>query len=310
MTQPNVPEWHPEFRPVGPPPVGRRPDSSSLLAAVLGLPGFLGSLLVMSLLGTIASPPTPWLIPVLWMLSGALLLAPSVEPAVCRLMFSVRRPTGAERYALELPWQAVCRAAGTNSSRYVLLVEDSDDLNAFAAGSRTVAVTRAALGLAPQQLEAVLAHELGHHLAGHSAVSMLSWWYALPARLAAYLVGLAARIVLFVGRIFAGFGSGLGALASLLLALMLLAMFAFLSFWLILIPLTAPLLAWAHRLGEFHADRIAASLGYAPPLIEVLHTWMAMADHRARPSGARTRLLATHPAHADRIRRLQELGGV
>ena len=101
-------------------------------------------------------------------------------------------------------------------------------------------------------------------------------------------------------------GSGIGALASLLLALMILAAFAFLSVWLILVPLTAPLTAWASRRGEIHADRTAALLGYGPHLIDVLHTWINMDGHGANPGGLRARLLSTHPSHTDRIRRLHD----
>jgi Zn-dependent protease with chaperone function len=35
--------------------------------------------------------------------------------------------------------------------------------------------------LSPVQLEAVLAHELGHHLGGHPWASLLRYWYSLPA---------------------------------------------------------------------------------------------------------------------------------
>lgn len=288
-----------------PPPMRRRPDASSALSVSLALPGAACSLFVMSLVGA-AVPGVPWLLPVLWILSGALLAIPSIEPAISRLMFDVRPPAPHEQRILTLPWQSVCRVAGVDPARYVLMVEDSHDLNAFAAGVRTVSVTQSALRLPSKQLEAVLAHELGHHLSGHPVVYMLAWWYALPARGAAFLVGLAVRFVLAVGRVLARLGSGIGALASLLLALMILTAFAFLSVWLILVPLTAPLTAWASRRGEIHADRTAALLGYGPHLIDVLHTWINMDGHGASPGGLRARLLSTHPSHTDRIRRLHD----
>jgi Zn-dependent protease with chaperone function len=279
-----------------------RPDASSLLAALMALPGFLASLLVMFLLGEALLPRVPWVVPVLWMLSGAAIFAAPVESAISRLVLDLRRPTAAELRILASPWRAVCRAAGVDGARYVLLVEDVNELNASASGGRTVAVTRSALRLQPSHLEAVLAHELGHHLAGHTAVSALAWWYALPARAAAYLIGLAVRFVVFVGRIFAAFGNGIGALVSLMTALMLLLMLTLFSFWLILVPLTAPLLAWASRLGEFRADRTAATLGYGPVLIEALH--LMTAGH-SRPTGLRARMLATHPSHGARISRIE-----
>lgn len=288
------------------PSMRRHLDTSGALSAFLALPGFVCSLIVMSFIGAAALPNVSWLPPVLWILSGAVLVLPSIEPTVSRLLFGMRPPDPHELGALTSPWQSVCQVAGVDAARYVLMVEDTDELNASAAGARTVSVTRSAVRLPPKQLEAVLAHELGHHLSGHPVVSMLAWWYALPARGAAFLVGLTVRFVLAVGRVFAAFRNGIGALVMLMLALMIFVMFAFVGVWLLLVPLTAPLLAWASRLGETRADRTAALLGYGPHLIDVLHIWINRAGRRVRGGGLRERLLSTHPSHADRIRSLHE----
>jgi len=61
--------------------------------------------------------------------------------------------------------------------------------------------------------------------------------------------------------------------------------------------------AWSSRLGEYRADRAAAALGYAPALRDVLKGWLAAAGGDRRTW--RARVLASHPAHVDRIRRLQ-----
>ncbi|GAB3450865.1 M48 family metalloprotease [Actinophytocola sediminis] len=288
------------------PPGRRRPDASSALSASLALPGFACSLMVLAVIGIAVLPGMPWLIPALWILSGVVLLIPSIEPLLFRLMLDVRQPRPDEFHALASPWQSVCRIAGVDAGRYVLMVQDSRELNAFAAGVRTVSVTRSALALPPGQLEAVLAHELGHHLSGHPVVSMFAWWYALPARGAAFLVGLAMRLVMWIGRTLSPAGGGIAALASLLAALILLTGAAFLSIWLILVPLTAPLMALASRHSELRADRTAARLGYGPQLIEVLQRWIGVDGSGARPAGLRQRLLSTHPAHTERIRRLNE----
>jgi Zn-dependent protease with chaperone function len=286
-------------------PTRRRPDASSTLSLLLGLPAFLCSLVVMAAVGTYALPRMPWLIPVLWVLSGAVLFVPAVEPAVTRLLLKTRRPSQAELEHLWHPWQSVCRVAGVAPDRFVLMVEDSDEINAFAAGGRTVAVTRTALRLPPKHLEAVLAHELGHHLSGHPMVDVLSWWYALPARGAAFLAMVALRVILAVASAFARIGGGVGALVALLLSLLVLTMLAFLSVWLLLVPLISPFLAWARRLGELSADRVAASLGYGSHLADVLHRWFSAGAQR--PEGLRQRLLASHPSPATRIQRLHDL---
>jgi STE24 endopeptidase len=134
----------------------------------------VSSLVVVSVIGAALLPGVPWLLSVLWILSGAVLAVPSIEPTFSRLMFDIRPPGPGEQRTLTSPWQTVCQVAGVEPARYVLMVEDSHELNAFAAGVRTVSVTQSALRLPPKQLEAVLAHELGHHLSGHPVVSMLA----------------------------------------------------------------------------------------------------------------------------------------
>ncbi len=286
--------------------VRRGVDVSGVVGVVLGLPAFVSSLVVVWLVGTLVWPATPWAVWVVvgvWVSSGAVTFAPWVESALAGAMFDMRRPSTAERERLLPLWERVCAAAGADPGRFSLWVERSRDLNAFAAGGRTVAVTRRALELPPRSLEAVLAHELGHHLHGHSRVSLLSWWYGIPARGSILLVRLAVRLVLAVGRVFLRFGAAAAGLAASLLAMVLLVGLLLLNPWLLLMPLLSPLLAWSSRLGEYRADRTAADLGYGPALTEVLTGWLAAEHGRTRP--LRVRLLATHPAVADRIRRLR-----
>ncbi|SDD31136.1 M48 family metalloprotease [Actinokineospora iranica] len=290
-------------------PVRRGPDASAVMSAVFALPAFLSSLVVVAVLARVVWPSPEWgawVVVVAWVASGALTFVPWVEKVLAGAMFAMRAPTVGERQRLEPLWRSVCAAAGTDPGRYTLWVEQSRDLNAFAAGGRTVAVTRRALDLPGRSLEAILAHELGHHLSGHARVSLLGWWYELPARGSILVVRLAMRLVLFVGRVFLRFGSAAAGLASVLIALILLFGLVLLNPWLVLMPLLSPLLAWASRLGEYRADRTAATLGYGPALIEVLSGWLAADPHGSRRP-LRARMLASHPAHADRIRRLRAL---
>ncbi|MCG8920549.1 M48 family metalloprotease [Actinokineospora sp. PR83] len=281
----------------------RGPDLAAVLSLGLIAPAFLSSLVVMILLGSIAWPSQSWVIPVVWVLSGVVVFVPAIEAVLAKGLFDMHEPSARDLSRLEPVWTSVCRAAGVNRERYRLWIEGSKGLNAFAAGGRTVAVTRAALDLPPHLLEAVLAHELGHHLHGHARVSLLGWWYQLPARGAIILVALVAKGVLAVGRFFGRFGGAAVVLASVLLVLVLLAGVVYLNPWLLLMPLLAPVVAWSSRLGEYRADRAAAALGYAPALRDVLKGWLAAAGGDRRTW--RARVLASHPAHVDRIRRLQ-----
>jgi len=268
----------------------------------------VGSLIVMTAVGSVVSPRHPWVVPVIWVLSAGLVFLRPVELGLSVLLFRARRPTPAEAARLEPPWRSVCARARVNGDRYILRVEDSTQINASAAGGRTVGVTLTALQLPPAHLEAVLAHELGHHLSGHTVASTLAWWYAIPARVATFVILLGVRFVLFIGRIFAAFGAGLAAVVSVLIALTMLAAVAFVNFWLILVPLIAPLLAWANRMGEFKADRIAARLGYTSELMDVLQLWQQATATGPRP-GIRARLLTSHPSHDARIGKLLQAPG-
>jgi STE24 endopeptidase len=283
-----------------------RPDLSAVLGVVLSVPVVASSLLVLALLGKVVWPPGFWVVPAGWVVAGAITFVPAFEHFLLPLVFRMRSPSARELARLTPCWQAVCTAAGVDGGRYRLWVERSHELNAFAAGGRTVAVTRTALDLPRPSLEAILAHELGHHLAGHTRISLLIWWLELPARILTRLVRLLALVVPYVGRAFAAFGRSVAVLVTVLLSLGILTALAFLDPWLLLAPLLGPVLAWSKRLGEYRADLMAARLGYGPELIGLLKEWITL--HRGDERRLWTRLLAGHPAHIDRIKRLKEHG--
>lgn len=294
---PNLPvRWTPAHG------MSRRVDVSTFVEFVLLLPELLSSLLVMALLGGFLLPQLPWLIAVLWMVSGALIFLPAVERLFAQLKFRVRQPSQAELRCLAQPWVSVCQAAGVPHGRYSLWIEESDGVNALAAGGHVVAVTQSALRLSPPHLEAILAHELGHHLAGHAWVSMLGWYYSVPARLSVRLVALLLRASDWVSRFLRRLGFAFAELAVGLCSLFLVIALISLNPWLLLVPVTSLLLAWSSRLAEIRADRIAAQLGYGKELIDVLQMWIRH-QSGGRPRG-RKALLATHPSHQTRMRKL------
>ena len=297
-------------------PVRRRVNAAAVLAVV---PVFLSSLIVVSLVGELVLPQRPWLVPLVWVLSAAVVFVRPAEAAMAWLL-GARRPTASQERRLAPAWYAVCRRAGVDGRRYALRVEESDLPMATTAGARTVSVTTGALRLPPPLLTAVVAHEFGHHASGHSTLSMLAWWYALPARGVGRLVLLGARLVAWVWRSVdlldptrdrtaprSRLGSGLGLVAATLMAFTMLMLLAALNLGLLLLPLIAPLLAWASRMAEHRADEIAARLGYGPELAEVLAAWQR-AEGDYRPTW-RDRLFARHPVTGERIARLYQGAG-
>src|SRR6266511_3460933 len=143
-----------------------------------------------------------------WTLSGALVLVRPIETFVGRLLFRLRRPAREELNHLTPIWLGVCRRAGADPGRYLLRVEQGETLNAFAIGGHFVAVTRAALRLPDDMLEAVIAHELGHHRYLHPVATGLGWWYGLPFQAADWLLRRIRLTTAFLARVFAYLRAG------------------------------------------------------------------------------------------------------
>ncbi|MCY0919523.1 MULTISPECIES: M48 family metalloprotease [unclassified Streptomyces] len=291
------------YDPAAPPAVRRGADSSSITTILLNLPLFFGSLLVIWLVSQLLPTGLDVVFVIAWLASGALMFHRPTERALARMLFKVREPTAAELARLRPLWDDVTRQAGIDGSRYDLWVEDSSQVNAFAAAGHIVSVTQKSLNtLPPERLGAVLAHELGHHVGGHAWSGLLGVWYALPARVVMAVVKFVVTFVFLVAAQIACLGALLFALIIGAIAISLalafppaLALFA--------VPV---LLAWAGRLGELRADRFAAEIGYGPLLLATFtdsHTQGA--DDDSGKQRLMDRLMATHPPLHQRIRALE-----
>ncbi len=124
-----------------------------------------------------------WIVVAVWVLSGAVDFLRPVEEMIARYLLRLRLPTLVERQRLGPGWYQLAHRAGVDPDRFTIWVQESDDVNATPTPGHTVAVTRWALYTVPaQHLEAVLAHEVSHHLGGRAWLSLLSFWYSIPAR--------------------------------------------------------------------------------------------------------------------------------
>ncbi|MDQ2729368.1 MAG: M48 family metalloprotease [Actinomycetota bacterium] len=196
-------------------------------------------------------------------------------------------------------------AAGVDANDYEVWIEPSTRINAFAAAGHTVAVTERAVAVLPAaQLQGVLAHEIGHHLGGHTSMALLRYWYSLPAHyglsFATYLT-MAVRAALesgsramtvVVGVVIAGVVGTAFVTAPIVGAV------------LVVVLITPFLSLWLGRRSEHEADLMAAQIGYRAGLVEYLRS-------SSRPPPARrgwpTRLTASHPSNSERIRFLEGL---
>ena len=219
---------------------------------------------------------------------AVLLFVRPVELAIARILGARGRPPTAEEAgrierALALP----CERSGLDRSRLIVNVEESSDVNASAGAAHLLFVTTGALELPDAELEAVLAHELGHHSGLHPVLTAVVWWLRLPGAVLGGFFGVLRRMV-----------SRIGLLVVLVTIWQATVMWLF---WL------GDLLAQrASRLSEFEADRFAARWGYARPLADALQ---GLAGAALAPAGRLGRLLASQPPLEERIERLRAVSG-
>lgn len=276
---------------------------------MLELPWFVLSAVVVIFLADLAGFD-PWgaIIIAAWLASGTLTLIRAVEDRVVSAMFSLRRPTPAEQHRLALAWRAVARSAVIDPDDYTLWIQDSHRLNAFAAAGHTVAVTEATIRLRTSaQLEAVLAHELGHHLGGHSWTGLLRWWYSLPA---IYTMQFAGYLTLSINAAIATSGWVMLAVVGIIVVAFLVLVTTAVPVLgiLLVVLLVAPFVSlWFRRIQEREADRMATDLGYGPALIAVMEPHASPSQPEGRPALRRlARIAATHPDHDERIRLINQ----
>ncbi len=307
-------------------PVSRRDRGvTALVTLAVSLPSMVISCLLVYGAGALGGPSTALGLTLTWLLVGPLIPPPT--PDMAPLIFRVRRPRPEEQAALIPAWHNVAQLARVHAGDYSLWVQDTRDVNALSAPGRIVAVTGWAIAaLGPRELEAVLAHELGHHLGGGQRAHMLAYWYGLPVALIrtgyrkitwlfAVFVAQAAHIVGFVAllRLF-GVRKAMDVICFAVLtptrALVFVAavigaatMFA--------IPVAviaaAALLAEPfakqaqRRWSEIRADAVAVDLGYGQQTHTVLDLWLRRVSTRREP-GPLARLLDSHPPIETRLR--------
>ncbi|GAB79138.1 STE24 endopeptidase [Austwickia chelonae] len=254
-----------------------------------------------------------WSLVLVWLLSGVTAWQPAGENILAKVLFGWRRPTPGELEELTPAWHAVTARAGVDPAVYSVWIADLKYANAAAAGGHMISVTTGAMRTLDQsRLEAVLAHELGHHQAGPTWPSRLAVWYAMPGRWVARLVTWGFRQVLGVVSRHTSkveLSGNLRAAARMLSLLVpvwvaLLAMqivFTINPAWLVVpvIPLAA---AFFNRYAALYADSFAVQIGYGPLLREALQQFQAAGcDTAAEQAGMRAALFATHPTCRTRI---------
>lgn len=236
-------------------------------------------------------------------LLGIVLFSRPVQRLFFVRLLGARQPTDIERAHLEPAWQVVEQQVGIRSGRFVLSVADVDDINAFACGGHMLVVSSFAIEhLTEDELTGVLAHELSHHLGGHTIALTIAQWMSMPilglARLGIQLRDVGMSIAKRLEDEYPTFKL-IGWIFNIVLtSLSRLLLIGFL--------LSQSLGEIVGQSAEFQADRRAFAMGFGRELRYAL----ARVVHRTpanEPTRMLSRVLLSHPPAIDRVARLDAM---
>jgi Zn-dependent protease with chaperone function len=289
-------------------PLRRTLDATAMWQIVVLAVVWAGGALLIGFLAGLVEPKThvdPLIVIGGWTVAGALVFVPAVERVLGRVLLGLRRPTPDQLVVLGEAWARVCHQAGQRADRYVLRVQPSGALNATAGAGHLVAVTSTALSLPPRYLEAVLAHELGHHVGGHAAMGLLHTWYSWPLRTVVRMFGWIGRVANLSVAMLRPF---IPLLALAAIPLMVVSCVGLLLVPVIALPVTLATIGM--RRSELRADGTAIRLGYGPELLALYRQWAA----REQPRGGvvrstRSFLRDSHPRFDVRVGAIEQALG-
>lgn len=239
------------------------------------------------------------------LLLGVVLFSRPVQRLIFVRLLGARSPTPPEMIRLDQAWRNVAQANHFLPNRFVLAVADGDDINAFACGGHLLVVSSYAINnLDTDELAGILAHELSHHLGGHTVALTIAQWMSLPV-IALARVGFALqriaqaatnmfddrfpnRFVRFVGRLVSGILSGIS--------------------WIFLSGLLFAQ-SWGNVVGrgaEYQADARAVEMGFGRELLSALKH-VVDSGHSDAFRGWSAVALASHPPARIRIARLEAM---
>ena len=167
--------------------VARRPGRTTLALAlpilVFVLFGMARVVAPASALGLVFDQPLVFAaVAVVLSVAGAALLF--VRPVELRMAAVLAGETAelsaAEAARLGKLLREVGERAGIDTDRLIVRVQDDPEVNASAGAAHLLFVTTGALALPDEELEGVLAHELGHHRGLHPVLTAVVWWLRLP----------------------------------------------------------------------------------------------------------------------------------
>jgi Zn-dependent protease with chaperone function len=236
-------------------------------------------------------------------LFGIVLFSRPVQRLLFVRLLGARQPTEIERTNLESAWKVVEQQAGIRPGRFVLSVADVDDINAFACGGHMLVVSAFSIEhLTEDELTGVLAHELSHHLGGHTIALTIAQWMSMPilglAQLGIRVRDIGLRISKRLEGEYPTFKLVGWIINIVLTSLSRVLLIGFL--------LAQSLGEIVGRSAEFQADRRAHAMGFGRELRYAL-TRVIHRTPTSEPTRFLSRVLLSHPPAIDRVARLDAM---
>jgi Zn-dependent protease with chaperone function len=236
-------------------------------------------------------------------LFGIVLFSRPVQRLLFVRLLGARQPTEIERAHLESAWKVVEQQAGIRPGRFVLSVADVDDINAFACGGHMLVVSAFSIEhLTEDELTGVLAHELSHHLGGHTVALTIAQWMSMPilglAQLGIRVRDIGLRISKRLEGEYPTFKLVGWIINIVLTSLSRVLLIGFL--------LAQSLGEIVGRSAEFQADRRAHAMGFGRELRYAL-TRVIHRTPASEPTRFLSRVLLSHPPAIDRVARLDAM---
>lgn len=264
--------------------------------------------ILMSLFQTLHIPENEFYVAIAWTLLIflcfiVLFQLPPVQGLFLKFQNISKPKDDIEKY-LQALWGEVCERANVDPHKYRLYIQHENNLNAFALGHDRVVVLVGALSvLEPEEVKALLAHELSHLVhrdttygMTHYALSLAYSWVMNIFNISIILLTWIYNILRFIPVV------GWIAFVFILISLwfrVVIFIFHFIVdlFLLLLIPLGV-------RSQEFRADRFAYELGYGDSMISLLEK---IIYYYGDSTGFKNQLTNDHPSSHKRIERIKKL---
>lgn len=222
-----------------------------------------------------------------------------IGEAVLRLIYGIKRvKINADKEKLLPLFEEVYRDIRKNESYHntgiKLYIDNSMSVNAYAVGSRTIAVTKGAIeSLSDNQIKGLLAHEFGHIIHGDTLIPLI----LIVGNMTLLITFLVIKMIEAIFFMMESAMRGSNIISLITKIILDVGLF-------LIVELIGILIMINQRKNEYNADDFSFQNGYGGDLLEVLYILNSI-DMGGKVS-LLERLKSSHPHINDRIARLEE----